>query len=950
DPDFRRGRGGTRGRPRSSRAKAEAGVRRGGGKAKRGPRAAIDPGAEYKRFQDQATLAYLRGDLEDALEYARQAVQQNPEIFASHSLISEIYGQLGKPEESLFALKTGAHTARDPKIWWDIVNLTLELGGNDQEVNEEVYRCYSQIISLDPKDYDARLERLKLQLELGLSLKAKRECESMLKLRPYDMEVLRQYAELCVTYKEPGSVEKAKSFYEDAIEYFNMGGNSDDEEFTWSHLNVYLDLIGNLKDYAEAITKLKALSRWMLGRKDASYWDNYQDDDREWDVDDEPRRLEVEELIRYENKYPEETYGEGLPLELRVKMGIFRLNLGPSHLAEAMYHFDFLDPDDDSPSARVFDYDDLFRDVADVLWKRAQFTAALRFYEPLQNVSEALNVSYYMSVADCYRALNRLDDAEECYQAVIRLDSDDIPARVHLAKLYEEMGQAGQAFQMVTEVMRLGRKETERKGKLEPPNSIVVPETAATSLEEPLEEASPAPASTSQERRRARLPETKPGRQLDVSHAQVAATKAAYERMVSVRGSMSLGDEDAVEEWMDAAWSMIQDFRNKKAFYPIRDKYIKFTGFKNRNMNPIVSEMEAMADRLQAGMSNELDMSNAIPKEFRDIPFDEWLDIFCEYAVRLAKRDEQESAYEILQAAVDANVFCQHDERIKLIQLTWLACALHFNDENVLCTISRWFIRRYPYASSTYQLYAAMGRLHAGAPNWYNSGPSQKFILRQVKALDYAILDPQRRRSYAFVDQERSSYTAGGRHDGNPHALTGLDAGALVLYGHLLAVAGSYSNALNYYFRAYALQPRSPLINLVLATTYVQHAMKRQSENRQYQIAQGLAFLFAYRDLRTKDARALHCQEAEFNVARTWHLLGLTHLAIPGYEKCLALSERVRQEGRQGGAEGDGDGEGEEEEAPEDFAREAAFALQSILAVGGDMEAARRIAEKWFVV
>ncbi|KAK5279033.1 transcription factor TFIIIC subunit tfc4, partial [Cryomyces antarcticus] len=84
DPDFRRGRGGARGRPRSSRAKAEAGVRRGGGKAKRGPRAAIDPGAEYKRFQDQATLAYLRGDLEDALEYARQAVQQNPEIFASH--------------------------------------------------------------------------------------------------------------------------------------------------------------------------------------------------------------------------------------------------------------------------------------------------------------------------------------------------------------------------------------------------------------------------------------------------------------------------------------------------------------------------------------------------------------------------------------------------------------------------------------------------------------------------------------------------------------------------------------------------------------------------------------------------------------------------------------------------------------------------------------------------
>lgn len=48
--------------------------------------------------------------------------------------------------------------------------------------------------------------------------------------------------------------------------------------------------------------------------------------------------------------------------------------------------------------------------------------------------------------------------------------------------------------------------------------------------------------------------------------------------------------------------------------------------------------------------------------------------------------------------------------------------------------------------------------------------------------------------------------------------------------------------------------------------------MSRQTDNRQHQIAQALAFLSQYRKLRGP------CQETEYNFARTFHHLGENEL------------------------------------------------------------------------
>jgi general transcription factor 3C polypeptide 3 (transcription factor C subunit 4) len=153
---------------------------------------------------------------------------------------------------------------------------------------------------------------------------------------------------------------------------------------------------------------------------------------------------------------------------------------------------------------------------------------------------------------------------------------------------------------------------------------------------------------------------------------------------------------------------------------------------------------------------------------------------------------------------------------------------------------------------------------------------------------------------------------------------------------------GSYMAALNYYFRAFTITPEDPVLNLSIGVAYIQHAMKRLSENRQYQIQQGLSFVYRYYDLRTKSPHAIHQQEAEFNVGRMWHGLGLVALALPVYERCVALGDKVKQEA--------GDQCQDENWGYEDFSTDAAFAMQSIYAISGNLEGALDVTERLLVI
>lgn len=261
-------------------------------------------------------------------------------------------------------------------------------------------------------------------------------------------------------------------------------------------------------------------------------------------------------------------------------------------------------------------------------------------------------------------------------------------------------------------------------------------------------------------------------------------------------------------------------------------------------------------------------------------------------------------------------------------------------------------MKEYQFVTDAYRLFATLSRL-CGDPrkSLFHSSPSIKFMLRQVKAVDYSIPDQPSTDANPRLTffAERASLSTKDE-SGNPIPAENMDVALLVLYGHILYAGNSFTNALNYFFRAYALDPENPVVLLSIGLSYIHHSLKRQSDNRHYLIVQGLSFMQEYRKVRGASSVPQERQEVEFNFARVWHMLGLAHLAIRAYERCLELggeiqAARERQEQLQKAA-----GKYASGVYVEDYTREAAYALQCLYSFGGEMEMAKRVTEKWLVI
>lgn len=70
------------------------------------------------------------------------------------------------------------------------------------------------------------------------------------------------------------------------------------------------------------------------------------------------------------------------------------------------------------------------------------------------------------------------------------------------------------------------------------------------------------------------------------------------------------------------------------------------------------------------------------------------------------------------------------------------ACALRAQDEDALTSEARWFVKEYQFVTDTYRLFSMLSHL-AGNPrkSLFNSAPSMKFMLRQIKAMDFTLPD-----------------------------------------------------------------------------------------------------------------------------------------------------------------------------------------------------------------
>jgi len=307
----------------------------------RGPRHQPDPGPQFRLLQENANQAFVRRKFQDALEYANKAIKMNPGIFATHNLLSEIYLAMGDEEKSVEALLIGAPTKKDKELWFHILGQIRLLDEKKypkytrKHKIELAQNCLNAILAIDPSDYEARREKLQIELELRHKHKAISAYSKMLLVRPYETEVLRDMAKLGTSTPMMVRMHLSRILrtFDLCIEWFLTNDSPLASNWDWSILNFYLELLERTKDYAKALKQVRLLARWVQGRQSESFWDSF-DDDREWDIQDEPRRTAVPEFVL--SRFSKERYGDGLPLEIRAKMGIYRIHVEPPNLAEAM--------------------------------------------------------------------------------------------------------------------------------------------------------------------------------------------------------------------------------------------------------------------------------------------------------------------------------------------------------------------------------------------------------------------------------------------------------------------------------------------------------------------------------------------------------------------------------------------------------------------------------------
>lgn len=135
--------------------------------------------------------------------------------------------------------------------------------------------------------------------------------------------------------------------------------------------------------------------------------------------------------------------------------------------------------------------------------------------------------------------------------------------------------------------------------------------------------------------------------------------------------------------------------------------------------------------------------------------------------------------------------------------------------------------------------------------------------------------------------------------------------------------------------RAYSLDPQNSMVILTVGHCYVHYALKRQSENRQYLLTQGFLFLHQYYDIKIASPDAAQRQEAHYNLARSYHAIGLPHLAADYYRRVLQDVPDDSANGIMG---------------RNDLTQEAAYNLQQFCWAGGDMQAVKAVAEKHLVL
>ncbi|KAJ6261002.1 hypothetical protein Dda_3667 [Drechslerella dactyloides] len=919
------------------------------GQARKGRRAAQDmtPSAEVQILLGQANQHYAAGEWPETLKLVQRVIQIDNQVYYAWKVMGEVFLAVNEPRKCLLSWISAAHLRpREHGLWVTCARMTLDLdveeGLDDDKIKEEAIYLYSQAIKANPKDWTSIFERGNLLQELQKYGRAAMDFRKLLeKILPHDTTVVKSLTQCLIGM---GKVDEAITTFESHIGYWNSlrgreGG------LDWKHVNMLGDLCALGRKWSHGIRQIKTLCRLLLARGSETFWDEVRND-CEWD-DNNERRNQISAFVHGARR-GQESYQ--LPPELRFKLGQFRVKIG--HFEEGMRHFEILRKED------VMNIGDLLLAAGDTCAEANKHEEAVDLWIPLTEIDFFQTVDLWLRLGKSYKVLRNWDNARRCLECVVECKADDLESRLLLIEIYEVLDMNERALEVVNEVIDIRARNREQRRAKGDSEATHEGTSAGTSLFVTTKDGKKKPKS------RKYNPTASERYQAEKQRTELCLQN--YQKLELLRPKVEQQDTDAILQWLDTAGEMFDDFRSSRALYPSerRFEYAGFLGYttarrSGKRIN-LESQMNLMKRRLESNLEYQMDLEDKQVDDqpqpditqYRGLGFDIWLNIILNYAILLTLHEEggEVIAYDVCKAARDANIF-YHDkkdpDRTKrprfLICLIHLACAIFAQDSDQTSEVLRYFTSTLLFYDDSYHLYSTAASFVRGTLKTYPGTTlfsvqnNQKYLMRQLKALDKHVLGKNVCGVSAQLLRD---------DDDNELVPETMSINALVLYAQIMLDGRSYTSSLHYLSRAYAVQDNHPMILFQMALAYLHRAMQRQSENRQYHILQGLVFLNRYYKIKRASADWFDRQEAEYNLARAYHQIGLEHYAAEYYEKVVKMSEEWVNPG------GDEEARAEEEQKFEsgDLKWEAAYNMQALYHAVGSQEMCRDVVARVLVV
>ncbi|KAI5117819.1 hypothetical protein M0805_004949 [Coniferiporia weirii] len=921
----------------------------------------------------EGNTAYVDGDMQEAIRIMTEVIRIEPRALSAWSVLATCHRELGEPVKALQLAIMGAHLRHDADEWHTLAQQSRELG----LLTQALY-CLAKATRLDPDNVLALWDRAALAREVGDLTAARNAYLALLKRSPHDTIVLTELRHILI---ELNDFKLCATLYQDALDYFmsqypdgniptspfdagvidpSLAASSSSVpenpqpqpasgNFTFMEVLVLSDLYNSLEWYEHSIKTIRAGCRWLQGRGKQKYWDTCTDD----------REYDLEGYVRDEGE-GERVGALGIergfhPLDINARHRLATARLKSGDIEEGRMHAAII------LSESIADYAPLFAEIADAYFEQTMYVDARPIYEMLGADAGTSSMHVLMRAAECRRNLGDTRDAAEVYEHVISIDPTNNEAKMKLAEIYEVTGQPRKALELVYQVIDARKKRTGGTGTQDIPSQQNEADVTTASLFAENKKGKGKQAAGG------RQPRTLSREQLvELERQKEAEAMAWYDRVKQTQDAMLRGEAEVESDWLIHAEKLIEMFRETRNLFSSKGAQ-PFSGMIRPSKRKQVTEKsreveeENMASRLELELEHESQAKKTSSTQrvevfhFRGIHFSDWLALAMEYAFLLTRRDQFNAAEDVLRHLLLSLVF-QRQSYQDVIRLALATCALRHRKYTIVLEMCRKLMLTYQFNNEPVRLFLALCASGLAQTDQVINTSFQKFVLREMRigaaALEGNVQWVNCVRRYAL------SAGASGKQDAEePEGLDADDAGANVerakevtkevaarptkpnpvlptLYGQSLIMAKSYQSAIFYLLHAYDYFPNDPLICLSLAVASLGRAMQRQSDNRNYLVTQGMAFMTKYREMRALKEDEPRADEVEYNFGRAFHQLGLFSHAIKHYERALNIVERRQTTNK------------------DDFgvAKEAAYNLSLIYITMGAGPLAQAVTRRWLSI